>query len=316
MKNLAEVIAHITEQLDPNKEYWFRGHSKKEYKLIPTVLRPVREGESEYYDEAKLLTEFIRCTPSSRDTHKSTLELLTYAQHYGLPTRLLDWTQNLLVAIYFCCNQHHDSDGKVFILQRETETNNRLPTILFERLAQANDHFDVLSSILDRLNDLKNSEPKVYSNSIRINGKPIEDFDITDQFARFCFISQCFKGKGLFSIDSPVPGVTNHLIEGFYEYSPPLINERLKAQKGCFTVHGGKIVKSNEVVRIKAIDHYQNEVELPPSIFDTQRLIEIVIPAGSKHTILQQLNICGVNHASLFPELEHQTKMIKQNCIN
>ncbi len=37
-------------------------------------------------------------------------------QHYGMPTRLLDWTTNPLVALYFACASDKDTDGAVFTL--------------------------------------------------------------------------------------------------------------------------------------------------------------------------------------------------------
>ena len=103
-------------------ESWFRGHPEKHGNLTPQIFR------SEYIQkiavrsdtEYSVIEEFKRVAPaltqniSNQDDHCSWLFLM---QHHGAPTRLLDWTENALVALYFSVRNFEDGkDGELWAM--------------------------------------------------------------------------------------------------------------------------------------------------------------------------------------------------------
>ncbi len=96
---------------------FFRGQSSSEYKLIPSIGRLFKEGQERVLIqyEIAIFEEFKRKYSMFTDARpKNDKEFLFLAQHYGLPTRLLDWTYNPLIALYFACCSNFDKDGIVF----------------------------------------------------------------------------------------------------------------------------------------------------------------------------------------------------------
>lgn len=94
---MAEVEKKRAELSCNRSGAFFRGHSSDAYRLVPSFLRTKTHQDTEHnlYHEC-----FARANHLiSRDS--TSWERLAFFQHYGIPTRLLDWTESLGVALYF-----------------------------------------------------------------------------------------------------------------------------------------------------------------------------------------------------------------------
>jgi len=89
-------ISNAHDDLCKGNTCWYRGHSDSTYKLLPTILRL-----NDPYFESTLFYEYKSSVMPLDGLNKSNWDLLLDMQHYGIPTRLLDWTLNLGTALYF-----------------------------------------------------------------------------------------------------------------------------------------------------------------------------------------------------------------------
>ncbi len=107
------AIVHATQRFD-NRMLWWRGHSRKSWKLRPSIYH---KGLAK--NESNMSVQFRN---QARVRHRDVPDLndgpswVFLMQHYGLPTRLLDWTDSPLIALYFAVKDStaDDEDGVVW----------------------------------------------------------------------------------------------------------------------------------------------------------------------------------------------------------
>lgn len=99
-------------------EWIFRGHDKAEYGLVPSIGRERHTERSFEKYEQSIFSLFVRESAHLTDINpKNDFERLALAQHHGLPTRLLDWSFNPFIALFFAVTKSFDNDGALWALK-------------------------------------------------------------------------------------------------------------------------------------------------------------------------------------------------------
>lgn len=107
VENLAQYFDTIKEIQKKHNLLWFRGHACDFYRLEPSIYRaPFNARKEESFMElfkAKGVKFFANKT--------NYYEWLFIMQHYGTPTRMLDWSESAIVGIAFA-TQYRPNDDK------------------------------------------------------------------------------------------------------------------------------------------------------------------------------------------------------------
>lgn len=183
--------------------------------LTPKIFRK----ENLKHEEAELISDFKATFSEYEKEFSSEIDWLSLMQHNGVPTRLLDWTINPLIALYFALGNkaQYDKDGIVFIVP-----------------------------IGDRL-DTPNSE---IIQPIRLSVKPFIKF-----YTNIAVASSTEQIAALMNQNAPYKDM--QIYPDAIEVFPPNSHPRIKAQFGRFTIYYPKYIKEKQVLP-HTIDHYNS----------------------------------------------------------
>jgi hypothetical protein len=162
------LLGLLSEEIDDNHIWYFRGHANKLYVLEPSIYRNKRWSSN----EDDLIREILIRCPNDFSSASSSFEKLVKMQHYDLPTRLLDLTQNPLVALYFSCIglDEKDDDGEIIffkIPKKEIKYFDSDTVSVISNLAWAKTNFEVHKTFFNDFHDKNNLHAQKLMHDIR-----------------------------------------------------------------------------------------------------------------------------------------------------
>ncbi|MGE5463530.1 MAG: FRG domain-containing protein [Syntrophothermus sp.] len=103
LASLSDLI-NFVDGLDRSSTFLFRGQQRESWALLPKIAR-IKNGCCTLKEELAILTEFKKGAHNFLQTRpENDWSWLSIAQHHGLATRVLDWSLNPLVGLWFAVN--------------------------------------------------------------------------------------------------------------------------------------------------------------------------------------------------------------------
>lgn len=266
-----------TDEYSRRKVFLFRGQPNVNYELIPSLARynkykKEKSGRTIIRDfllheiERNLIENAKFKLPDVFSRDLLPIELLSLLQHHGIPTRLLDVTENAFVALYFACVSDFEIDGEVIIfLSRENQIYNP----------------PIINAIADTYRLIKASYCTLHTFFQRAVEFPY-------------FLEQKLEVKALYKTDLEVANwVEKCCNEPMFIYSP-IRTQRQRAQQGRYILFPDKIDWYNKKAFCPNIEPISKDHECI--------VMRLIIPAKRKKDILEDLKSFGISESSLFPD--------------
>ena len=262
VSSFIEYWGEVRKLLPKNEDeiLFLRGQSNADYQLCPGICRGDSVDEQGEYRQIQIdyPEEF------NKNTHLSNLVKM---QHYGLNSRLLDFSLNPLVALYFAVEFNPDKNGKVFAI--------RVPKkeILFQNSDKA-----LMLSCLPAFSKEEQNEIKKFCQA--------HQGEITDQDIMYSKVMRRFMHEIRGEYPAFETAIVGKDLLNYYFICPHKDNERMKAQDGAFAIFG------------------LGEERLVKEITDSAQIIEI--DSSAKKEILKELDFMKINSSFIYPGLERK----------
>lgn len=256
--------------------YVFRGVPDRRHTLETSIDRFVGDS-GKWKLESLLLRNFLQYALTEIEEPESVWHLLSIAEHYGLPTRLLDWSFSPLVATYFAVRDGDtDRDGAVWAVDYR-KLHDSLPAHYQRVLERA--ETDMLDVHL-----LSNATLEADAEAAGSAAEaPMRDLNDVSR------LNDLWRER--WGVDADEEPDDQYVVF----FRPPAIDDRIANQSAVFSFQSDPRLAIDEWLRNRP-DCYR----------------KIIVPGERKLEFRDKLDQMNVNHRSLFPGLEGLTTWLKQ----
>ena len=288
--SLINMLLSLTKQ----KKYAFRGQADYENSLTPGIYRNLHKdfeppieikADYEWLDrmERDLYREFISKGRGvySNEHIRDHWETLFFGQHHGLPTRLLDWTTEFFVAIYFAVSDQYDKDGAIWLVN---VTDFPHPGILGRLPKEGAFRMDVIKE-------------HIATNKLRLFIMGTSQYIVSLPGGSAVGTNTSYALPSDQSKDGEKSGFLTFV-------QSPDIDQRIRSQKGIFSIY--LTYSESDIV----LDHAAYIEHLEKS-YGIDLLTKIRIPAQKKESIKYDLKELGKDPFSIYPDLPGLIYLLK-----
>lgn len=296
VKSIQEYVKVIVEAVgDNNNHTYYRGHSRWEYLLKPSIYRT--ENKKILNNEDKLFRDIIASKPHFFNQCTTTLEKLVTMQHHELPTRLLDLTDNALISLYFACNYNEKAHGEVNIFnvpEDKFKYYDSDTVSVLANLAKSDMNFYVSDFDIIKYKSGEFFDEMISNTEIR--DKYIEEFNQREEILQLVHSIREEKPYFLNKIDP------SHLFNHTIVVKPKMSIDRIINQSGAFVLFGINGSKDECADLNINSENYKQKI--------------IIIPSVYKKKIIEQLKLFNINDSTVFGDMDNTAKYFKQKYLN
>lgn len=265
-------------------KYVFRGQANSGWSLQSSLERfaernnPLGKNAAEFY-EMKMLEAFKWKYPLYEDTPKpdkdEDIEWLSIMQHYGAPTRMLDFTYSLYVAVFMAMKDCFEGSASIWCIRKDTYYLSHVKDIVSKIKPAKDDGIWIPGNDVDSF---------IYNEAnMRLNGRFVQDDRPNVYFVKPRYTNKRINvQQGLFAI----PGM---LSVPFEENIMSVLTDRIPLPAPFSYV----IQNSN----------MRNST-------DEMTILKIIIPHALRKEIMKALYQMNITDETLFPGLEGLAKSL------